>query len=149
MISTNELDSNSPRINIFNRQRKISLDSAALQIFCQALAERMGLEKEFSICLVSDRKMRQLNQHFAGKDKPTDVLSFPNTPESWEEKQFYAGDIVISVETAERQKRSTLENELKVLSLHGVLHLIGYDHEVDEGEMRRLEKKLKRELGLK
>ncbi len=92
--------------------------------------------------------MRQLNRRFAGKDKGTDVLSFPDEGEPWEEDEQYVGDIVISVETAERQRRSTLENELRVLALHGLLHLIGYDHETDSGEMIQLESVLKEEFQL-
>ena len=147
MNSTNKLKS-SPRINIFNRQRKLSVDRAPLQSFCSQLAERVQLAHGFSICLVSDQRMRQLNRRFAGKDKVTDVLSFPDEGEPWEEDEQYVGDIVISVETAERQRRSTLENELRVLALHGLLHLIGYDHETDSGEMIQLESVLKEEFQL-
>ena len=92
--------------------------------------------------------MRQLNRCFAGKDKATDVLSFPDQAEPWEKDENYAGDIVISVETADRQRLSTLENELKVLVLHGLLHLIGFDHEQDNGEMNQLESDLKGEFQL-
>ena len=97
---------------------------------------------------MSDQRIRRLNRRFAGKDKTTDVLSFPDQAESWEKDEDYAGDIVISVETAERQTDSTLENELKVLALHGLLHLIGFDHEKDNGEMNRLESDLRGEFQL-
>lgn len=127
----------------------MAFDRHSLLDFCQALAARLRLQREFSICLVSDRKMRQINRQFAGKDKPTDVLSFPNQVEDWEEPDSYAGDIVISVEMAERQKKSDLHGELKVLCLHGLLHIMGYDHEADHGEMNRLERKLQREFGLR
>jgi probable rRNA maturation factor len=91
--------------------------------------------------------MRALNRLFRGIDKPTDVLSFSTGPSILPEDDDYLGDIVISVETAERQagrRKSTLERELCVLALHGYLHLLGYDHETDDGEMRRVEYRLRR-----
>ena len=91
-----------------------------------------------------DRAMRQLNRDFRGKDKTTDVLSFPGeaTPEG-----RHLGDIVISVPTAGRQadeRGHALEREVRTLLLHGVLHCLGYDHESDGGEMERLERRLRR-----
>ena len=99
----------------------------------------------FVVRFVSDREMRQLNRLYRAKDKPTDVLSFPgeDTPEG-----FHLGDVVISVPTARRQAQAashSIETELKVLILHGLLHCLGYDHETDNGEMEALEKKLRRQ----
>jgi probable rRNA maturation factor len=91
--------------------------------------------------------MRALNRDFRGFDKPTDVLSFRTSRKGGSEG--YLGDIVISVETADRQARrlrSTLPRELEILALHGFLHLLGYDHETDDGEMRRIEYRLRRRL---
>jgi probable rRNA maturation factor len=91
--------------------------------------------------------MRTLNRDFRGLDKPTDVLSFRSTRKGG--SSGYLGDIVISVETAERQARrlrSTLPRELEILALHGFLPLLGYDHETDDGEMRRIEYRLRRKL---
>ena len=134
---------------MFNRQRKIRLDAAPLRRFALQLAGRLKTDRGFSIVLVSDSAMRRLNRRFAGKDRPTDVLSFPDGPEEWEaEAEPYAGDVVISVDAADRQRRGSLLDELKVLSLHGLLHLLGYDHETDDGEMRLLERKLKKEFHL-
>lgn len=92
----------------------------------------------------SDRELRRLNRAYRGKDSPTDVLSFPGetTPEG-----RHLGDIAISVPTARRQAEAaghTVERELRILLLHGVLHCLGYDHEVDDGTMERLEKRLRR-----
>lgn len=87
-----------------------------------------------------DREMRRVNRQFRGKDKPTDVLSFPG-------EEGHLGDILISVPTARRQALEAghpAERELKVLLLHGVLHCLGYDHETDQGEMERLERRLRR-----
>jgi probable rRNA maturation factor len=108
--------------------------------------ERAG---EFSICLVSDRRIRELNRQFRGLDAPTDVLSFPDDRPREIHGSRYLGDIAISVETAARQARAmkhSLDRELKMLALHGYLHLLGYDHERDQGEMMRLQRRLERSL---
>ena len=89
--------------------------------------------------------MRRMNNRYAGKDSATDVLSFQA---EWDEDESYLGDILISVETAERQRRARLETELQILALHGVLHLMGYDHEMDDGEMESLERELRQEFEL-
>ena len=90
--------------------------------------------------------MNQLNLEFRGKDFPTDVLSF----HGWDEKELpgYLGDIVICPEIA-ADSAQLLSRELKFLVLHGMLHLMGYDHETDGGEMMRREAKLARSLGLR
>lgn len=105
----------------------------------------MAPHAAFSVVLISDPLMKSYNQEFRCEDRATDVLSFPYEEDEWEEES-YLGDILISVETAHRQRRKTLLEELKVLSLHGLLHLLGYDHETDRGEMEVLERKLKREF---
>ena len=95
--------------------------------------------------------MRVLNRLFRGYDRPTDVLSFASDPTEFPEDQTYLGDIVISAETAERQAQrrgSSLDRELRVLALHGFLHLLGYNHESDNGEMRRIEYRLRRKFGI-
>jgi probable rRNA maturation factor len=101
-----------------------------------------------SVLLTTDHEIRDLNRTFRKKDKPTDVLSFPAIPESGEES---AGDIAISVEYAARSARRfdlELQQELKILILHGLIHLSGHDHEIDNGEMARMEARLRRKLGL-
>ena len=97
----------------------------------------------------SDREMQRVNRDYRGKDKPTDVLSFPGEPEpsDGEHGSRHLGDILISIPTARRQaaeRGHTVERELKVLLLHGLLHCLGYDHEADQGEMERLERRLRR-----
>jgi probable rRNA maturation factor len=97
-----------------------------------------------ALVLTGDRPVRALNARYRGKDKPTDVLSFPAGG-----GEAGLGDIVISVETAERNARAlgrTLPQELDVLALHGFLHVLGYDHETDDGTMDRLEARLRRRL---
>ncbi len=125
------------------------MDVAPLRDFARRVAERLEIRESFSLVLVSDAAIHKLHKRFAGKDRPTDVLSFPDqSDDPWEEEESYAGDVFISVETADRQKRGELMDELRVLALHGVLHLLGYDHETDEGEMSALESKLKKEFRL-
>lgn len=93
--------------------------------------------------------MREFNQRYRDKDVPTDVLSFPGDDEPEPDGSRHLGDIVISVATAGRQAQSrghSLPRELKRLTLHGYLHLLGYDHETDDGAMLRLERRLVRRL---
>lgn len=100
---------------------------------------------EMCIALVSDRRMRALNRQFRGKDAVTDVLSFPS------DDRGFLGDVVIAAGVAARQAREaghSLATELKVLSLHGLLHLLGHDHETDNGAMARLEQRLRKKAGL-
>jgi probable rRNA maturation factor len=107
-----------------------------------------GLAGEVSVLLTGDAAIRVLNRKYRRKDKATDVLSFPAA----EMAEGVAGDLVISLETAlvqAEERRHTLEMEIKVLLLHGLLHLAGYDHETDNGRMHRKEAGLRRELGLK
>lgn len=101
-------------------------------------------QDSLGVRLTGDREMRRLNREFRGKDKSTDVLSFPGdaTPEG-----RHLGDIVVSVETARRQAAERghgLDREVRLLLLHGLLHCLGHDHESDAGEMDRLERKLRR-----
>jgi probable rRNA maturation factor len=94
----------------------------------------------------SDREVRRVNRDYRGKDKPTDVLSFPGELGEAAEG-CHVGDILISVPTARRQAEArghSTEREVKVLLLHGLLHCLGYDHEADQGEMERLERRLRR-----
>jgi probable rRNA maturation factor len=105
------------------------------------------LHGQVTVLLTSDVAIRRLNRQFRGKNKATDVLSFP----ALEMAEGIAGDLAISVETARRQAREqghALGVEIKVLILHGLLHLAGYDHETDNGEMARRERLLRGRLGL-
>ncbi len=107
--------------------------------------------KEFAVAFISDRRMKELNHLFRGKDSTTDVLSFPHEPDEFDPDKNNLGDIVISVEQAQKQAEEnglTLEGEIKQLILHGVLHLCGYDHETDNGEMNARELELRENLGI-
>ena len=115
--------------------------------FLRQAIEAIPLGGEVSALLTGDRAIRKLNRQYRRKDAATDVLSFPALATA----QGVAGDLVISVETALRQAEERghpLEMEIKLLLLHGLLHLAGYDHEADDGAMRRKEIRLRRELGL-
>jgi probable rRNA maturation factor len=110
---------------------------------------------EVGIALVGDRRMRALNRDFRGKDSITDVLSFPAGEGPATGAPGHddppLGDIVIATGLAARQARRAahpLATELRVLALHGLLHLLGYDHERDTGQMARLERRLRRRAGL-
>jgi len=119
----------------------------ALRNFLDQLSIQMALQTPFSVVLLSDAAMKNYNREFRGEDSATDVLSFPNEEGDGEEEP-YLGDILICVDAAARQQRKTLLAELQVLSLHGLLHLLGYDHETDQGEMETLEGRLRREFQL-
>ncbi len=111
-----------------------------------------------SIALVTDARMKRLNGTFRGKPYTTDVLSFPTGPDSRQGRPVSRpplavslGDLAISLETARRQAREQGHSqavELRILALHGLLHLLGYDHETDTGTMRRLEERLRRRARL-
>ena len=101
------------------------------------------------MCLAGDALVRRLNATYRGKYKTTDVLSFPGDARPAPDGSRHLGDIVISVPQARRQaarEGHALERELRLLLIHGYLHLLGYDHEVDDGRMKRLESRLARRL---
>ena len=98
-----------------------------------------------TVAIISDARVRALNRQYRRKDKVTDVLAFPSG------ERGHLGDVVIAAGVAARQAREaghTLATELRVLALHGLLHLLGYDHERDDGRMARLERRLRRRGGL-
>jgi len=162
---------------ILNLQDKDIVNTSRLSEYVGELRRALGLgRRDCNVCLVNDREIRRLNALFRGKERATDVLSFPwearerrassrtkrgrshrrqtgGSPDARTTLEFknHLGDIVISVETAKRNARqeghSTL-NEIRWLILHGLLHLLGYDHEADRGEMNRLELALRVRLGI-
>ncbi len=122
---------------------------AALPVLARAcLRAGGGGSGQVTILFTSDREMRSLNRRFRGKDRSTDVLSFPA-----HEGPGYLGDLAISLAAARRQARGagwSVGDEIHFLMLHGLLHLLGYDHETDDGRMSRLQEKLARQvLGLR
>jgi probable rRNA maturation factor len=125
-----------------------TLSASTLTRFLNRARLAIGLRGAVDVLLANDSTLRQLNKNFRGKDKPTDVLSFP-APTAFAKK--HAGDLAVSLETAARQAKTyghTLPDEVKILLLHGLLHLAGEDHETDNGEMATREATLRRELRL-
>lgn len=149
---------------IVNRQRRIPLAIRPLSGFLARAQRELGFPQgAVTVQLISDSAMARLNRKYRHKSGPTDVLSFPanetptrrtlprRTKRQGNAGQAYVGDIAISPETARRNARRysrTLPEELRILVLHGLIHLAGFDHEVDEGQMERLERRLRRRLGL-
>jgi probable rRNA maturation factor len=122
----------------------------ALARFLRDAQAAVRLRGEVTVLLTSDTAIRRLNRQFRGKNKATDVLSFP-ADSSAPGSEGIAGDLAISVPTARRQavaQGHALGVEIKILMLHGLLHLAGYDHETDSGEMARRERLLRGRLGL-
>ena len=157
-----------------------ALSKAGLARFLNRARAAVGIEGEVHVLLADDATLRRLNRTFRGKNKATDVLSFPAEKKRWASRsrrkksykegadntggaeksrakqesrpaERYLGDIAIAPETARRYAKKngrSLGHELRVLILHGVLHLLGYDHETDRGEMDRIERKVRRRFGL-
>jgi probable rRNA maturation factor len=132
---------------IVNRQRARRIDTRALARFVDRLVAAKPPRRGdvLSVCLVSDRAMIGLQRTFRDRRTTTDVLSFPGDGRRGADGRIHLGDIAVSVPQAARQARS-LGRELQRLVLHGYLHLLGYDHERDDGEMLRLERRLARRL---
>lgn len=128
-----------------NRQRKVAIDDQPIVAFLNRIAIDLAKRQEFAVVISSDEALRTANRQFRGLSKTTDVLSFPDGEDG------RLGDILISAGRAQAQAQRfdlSIEDELKVLSLHGLLHLLGYDHETDSGEMRKVETKLRKRYGL-
>jgi probable rRNA maturation factor len=124
-----------------------TLSNSGLSRFLNRARVAIGLSGEVDVLLTDDGTLRRLNKTFRGKNKSTDVLSFPAA----DNDQQIAGDLAISLETASRQAAAyghSLRDEVRVLLLHGLLHLSGLDHETDHGEMAAREAELRRELRL-
>lgn len=136
---------------MLNRQRGRRVSREGLARFVVRLSREVPPRGADSVtlCLVSERKMREYNRVYRGLDRPTDVLSFGDDGEPDPEGRVHLGDIVISVPTAAHQARAaghSLARELRILAIHGYLHLLGYDHERDRGRMMRLQRRLERKL---
>ena len=140
-------------IEVVNRQRKRPIDCERWHAFTEKARKltRAG-DADVTVAFVSDRAMRELNRMWRGKRATTDVLSFPAEQAEFEKAEGSTlGDIVISIEQAARQAKEhglSFDNEIAQLIVHGLLHLSGYDHETDQGEMNRLELKLRKQLGI-
>jgi len=130
------------------RRPVAGVTGAALNRFVGQARREAGLKDAVNVLITSNSELRSLNRRFLAIDKPTDVLSFPAGPES---PQNFAGEIAISAEIASRNARMLghpISAELKILILHGILHLRGYDHERDQGQMANVEQRLRQKLRL-
>jgi probable rRNA maturation factor len=146
------------------RRKPARLDLQPLEQFAEALRDRVAKHRPFHCLLTGDAELRRLNHQFLGKNYPTDVLSFPaNVAQALPPVRFslsrdtelsvhsHLGDLAISLPRARAQARQhghDLETEVRILMLHGVLHLLGMDHETDSGEMARAEKKWRKAFDL-
>jgi probable rRNA maturation factor len=140
-------------IEVVSRQRKMRVDCGRWRAFVERALKVVPSDGAgVTVAFVSDRAMRELNRRWRGKGGTTDVLSFPSGQEEFEKGEGATlGDVVISVEQAARQAAEhglDFDGEVAQLILHGLLHLCGYDHETDSGEMNALELTLRRRLGI-
>ena len=137
---------------IANRQRRVPVVLHPLQQFYERVRRELGFVPEsVSIQLISDDAMARLNKKFRKKQGPTDVLSFPANGARPKQGAEYVGDIAITPETARRNARRfsrSLPVEMRILILHGMIHLAGFDHETDDGKMDHLERRLRKRLGV-
>ena len=150
---------------ILNRQRVVRVSGPELKRFLSRARRSLRLPRDsFAVCLVSNSQMARWNRAYRGKRGPTDVLSFPAAPSPSQNQNkaprksvrpspagSYLGDIAIAPAVARRNAirfGRTFSEEMRILILHGMLHLMGYDHETDSGQMDRRERRLRRELGL-
>ena len=155
---------------ILNRQRRVRVSVSGLEKFLAAARKRLRLApRSLTVALVTDAQIARWNRTYRGKNGPTDVLSFPadgSQPEPATTRTHpqprrpravrlsppdYLGDIAIAPAVARRNALRfgrAFDHEMRILILHGVLHLMGYDHESDSGQMDRRENRLRRELGL-
>lgn len=130
------------------QKRVPGLTEDTLDRFVTRAKRSVGLRGSVTVLVTGSRELQRLNQRFRGKDTPTDVLSFPPPPTA---AKGFAGDVAISADIASQNARRlghAPAEEIKILALHGVLHLSGYDHETDNGSMARREERLRRQLGL-
>jgi rRNA maturation RNase YbeY len=150
---------------ILNRQKTVRISTRPLASFLQKIQRELNLEGVYvSIALVTDAEIARWNETYRRKKGPTDVLSFPAAAQGKKHKRkltggarhratdipkTFLGDIAIAPQTARRYAKKngrTLQCELRTLMLHGILHLMGYDHESDNGQMNRIEQRLRRRL---
>jgi probable rRNA maturation factor len=140
-------------IEVIDKQRRRRMNLKAWREFgARALQAIDSAEPDATVVFVSDEAIKELNRRFRGQNYVTDVLSFPHEAEVFErDSKSQLGEVVISVQRAAAQAKQnglSFQNEVEQLVLHGLLHLCGYDHEKDDGEMNRIELKLRTKLGI-
>jgi probable rRNA maturation factor len=133
------------------RKKIAGLSPSTLERFVLRARRAIRLRDTVNVLVTNNREIQSLNRQFRGADKPTDVLSFPSSSEGPYEAKRFAGDVAISVDVARENAGRlghSLAEEVKILTLHGILHLAGFDHEDDNGEMARAETRLRKQLRL-
>lgn len=138
-------------VTILNRQRRRRVNTRALSVFVGRLAKHLPPEKgdRIAVVLVSDERMRLYNRVFRDCDRTTDVLAFEGGGAALPEGGHHLGDIVIAVPRASDQARRadhSVAREIRILVVHGYLHLLGFDHEGDDGTMMRIQRRLVRAM---
>ncbi len=136
---------------IIFRKRIAGLSPSTLERFVLRARKAIPLRDTVNVLITNSSELRSLNRQFRGTDKATDVLSFPSLPAATSNKKHVAGDVAISVDIARENANRlghSIADEVKILALHGILHLAGFDHEQDHGEMAREETRLRRRLKL-
>jgi probable rRNA maturation factor len=143
-------------VNLQTYQKKWPIKKAFLQNYVQRVWSELSTkisvpeETEVTVAFVNNSRMQSFNNTYRHKNYTTDILSFP-VNEVTLEQDHYLGDILISIDKAAdqaKEKGHNLEKELQILLLHGILHLLGYDHETDSGKMDRIEAGLRKSLRL-
>ena len=133
------------------RKRVAGLSPSTLERFVLRARRAVRLPRQVNVLVTNSGELQSLNRRFRGTDKPTDVLSFPAPLASFGETSHVAGDVAISADIARENARRlghSVVDEVKILALHGILHLAGFDHEHDHGEMARKENRLRQQLKL-
>jgi probable rRNA maturation factor len=133
------------------RKRIAGLSPSTLERFVLRVRQAVHLRGTVNVLVTSSSELRVLNQRFRGADKATDVLSFPEPPAERNRARGVAGEVAISADIARENARRldhSVVDEIKILVLHGILHLSGFDHERDHGEMARKESRLRQQLKL-
>jgi probable rRNA maturation factor len=133
------------------RKRIAGLSASTLERFLLRARQAVPLRHPVNVLVTSSSELQSLNRRFRGADKPTDVLSFPSPPSERSAAKHTAGEVAISADIARenaRRLKHSVADEVKILVLHGILHLAGFDHEHDNGEMARKESRLRQQLKL-
>lgn len=140
----------SKQIDLIWDASQVACSDLCLESFLHELCNCLELGKvELSVLITNDERVRGLNRDYRGKDVSTDVLSFPAGPIPMGDGHRHLGDLVVSYDRAAEQARAigqSVASEIRFLCLHGLLHLLGYDHETDNGEMLHYQKQLKKKL---
>lgn len=145
-----QIDRPAKELVIF-RKTITALSVSSLERFVVQVRRLAGLRERVNVLVAGSAELRSLNRRFRGVDKPTDVLSFASLPIGRGQVNPVAGDVIISADIARENAKllgHPLADEVKILTLHGILHLAGFDHENDRGEMAKKEHQLRRRLGL-